>query len=70
MSDPLEFHLNTHRLSVLEANSADELKAMLDEIKRGFRIVSIYGVGSKHYAWINSDMKLDKRGANNAKRVR
>lgn len=51
---------NTHTLDYIVGDSAEELKALLKKITLPTNIVSIYAVGSKHFAWINTAAKIKK----------
>lgn len=54
-------NLNTYRnLQVLTGDSADDLRNQLLKITSPMRILHIYSAGSKHYAWILSDVKINK----------
>lgn len=54
-------NLNTYRnIDFLQADSADDLKAQLLKITSPMRILHIYSAGSKHFAWILSDVKINK----------
>lgn len=59
--DDLGLNLNVHRnISVLEAETAEELRDLLRSITRPYTIKSIYGLGNKHYAWIIGDKKIQQ----------
>jgi hypothetical protein len=49
MSDNLSNHRN---LDFLVGIDAADLKRQLDSIKLPFKILSIYGQGNRHYAWV------------------
>lgn len=51
---------NRGKVTFIQGESADELQTLLNNIRVPYRILSIYGVGSRHYAWIVTEMPLPK----------
>lgn len=53
-------------LDVFSARSAEELKGMLLGIRLPHKIVTIYGEGGRHYAWVSLTRPVKKRAASAA----
>ena len=51
---------NYPHLEVLQARSAADLKAQLIQIRLPYKILSIYAVGSMHFAWVSLTRKIRK----------
>jgi len=47
-------------LEFLEALSAEELKKQIQSITLPTKIISIYAIGSRHIAWIQTTAKVQK----------
>ena len=45
----------------LEAKSAEQLEEMLSQIDKAFTPISIYGMNSRHYAWISLHTGIKKK---------
>jgi hypothetical protein len=45
----------------LEAKSADQLELMIGEIDKAFTPIAIYGMNSRHYAWLSFHTGVKKR---------
>lgn len=50
----------SRRVSHVFAESAQELEDLLAKIRVQWQPISIYAVGSRHYAWIVTNMPLPK----------
>ena len=50
----------SQNLNFLEGNSAQELLDQIKQFKLPVQILSIYAVGSKHFAWIVTTAKVNK----------
>ena len=48
-------------LEFIEANSAEELHKILKSITLPTRIITIYAIGTKHIAWIETNAKIIKK---------
>lgn len=48
-------------LNFLTGDSPEDLLSQIKQIRMPVFIVSIYAVGSKHYAWIQTSQKLIKK---------
>lgn len=60
--------LNTYEnLNYLESASAEELKNMIQSIKLPSKIISIYALGSRHYAWVQTNSKIVKENKKSSK---
>lgn len=54
-------NLNSYRnIEFLQADSAEDLKSQLLQITLPIALITIYAAGSKHYAWIKTDAKINK----------
>lgn len=54
-------NLSTYpNLDVLTASTAEELLAQLKQIRLPYKLVSIYGLGSKHFAWVSLTQPIKK----------
>jgi hypothetical protein len=51
-------------INFLIGDSPEDLQRMLREIRIPFQIVSMYAQGTKHLAWINSDIPVIKQQKN------
>lgn len=51
----------SRKVSHVFAESAQELEDLLAKIRVQWQPVSIYAVGSRHYAWIVTNMPMTKR---------
>ena len=47
-------------LNFLEGKSAEDLKDQLVQIRLPFKIISIYSVGLRHYAWVSLTKQIKK----------
>jgi hypothetical protein len=47
-------------LEVLEALSAEDLRKQLIQIYLPYKIIALYAVGVKHYAWISTTKPVNK----------
>lgn len=45
----------------LEAKSADQLEQMIAQIDKAFTPISIYGMNSRHFAWLSLHTGLKKK---------
>lgn len=50
----------SHNFTFLEGQSAQELLDQIKQIKLPVQIVSMYAVGTRHYAWIITTAKINK----------
>lgn len=48
-------------LDFFVGNSPEELKAQIDQIRLPAKIISIYAIGSRHIAWVQSSTKIKKK---------
>jgi hypothetical protein len=51
-------NLSGFKIQYLVGESAEDLRDQFTQIKIPYRIISIYGSGSRHYAWINTTMAI------------
>lgn len=51
----------SNTLEFISADSPEELRLKLREIRLPTRLITIYAVGSKHVAWIQTTAKLKKK---------
>ena len=48
-------------LEFLEASGAEDLKQQIKAIQFPVRVISIYAMGAKHYAWIETRANIVKK---------
>lgn len=48
-------------LNYLVGDSPEDLLEQIKQIRSSVHIVSIYAIGSKHYAWIQTSVKIIKK---------
>ena len=61
-------NLSAHRnLKFIKSKDPDKIQKMLSNIHLPFSIVSMYEAGGEHFAWIVSELKIEKikEGAKN-----
>ena len=51
---------NALTLDFLIGDSPEELRVLIASIPLRVKIISIYAVGQRHYAWIQTEAKLKK----------
>jgi len=55
-------NLTSHpHLDVLSARSPDALKALLDQIRLPYKVISVYGLGGRHFAWVSLTAPIKKK---------
>ena len=47
-------------LEFLESSDALELKNQMDQIRLPYKIISIYALGGRHYAWVSLTRPIQK----------
>jgi len=60
-TEPLGENLSPYKnLDFFTAQSPEELKAQLGQIRLPYKIISIYSVGGAHVAWVNLTRPVKK----------
>lgn len=54
--------IGNHRtLQVIQGRTAEEVLAIIKAIPLPVKIVAIYALGTRHYAWINTSVRIKKK---------
>ena len=53
--------VNVSNIIMIRAKTPEALEEMLANQKVGFNVISIYGMGDRHYAWLSLQLGVKKK---------